>query len=252
MNVIQRFRLDGKKALVTGAGRGLGRHFAHALSEAGADVAVVDIHEGNAEKVKEEIKAKGRNAIAIKADISKVEDACRMVDVTMKEWGRLDIAVNNAGVALPIKNALEISADEWSRIIDINLKGTFFCAQAEAKAMIPNGYGKIINIGSICGHIVWPEPQSVYSISKAGVVHLTKCLAAEFIKHGIRVNCISPGVTRVDDLFPEVIPVFLKTAPIDHIGEVKDHQGAIVYLASEVSDFMVGQELVLDGGYTIM
>ena len=252
MNVIQRFRLDGKKALVTGAGRGLGRNFAHALAEAGADVAVVDIHEGNAEKVRDEIKANGRNAIAIKADISKVEDACRMVDVTMKEWGRLDIAVNNAGVALPIKNALDITTDEWSRIIDINLKGTFFCAQAEAKAMISNGYGKIINLGSICGHIVWPEPQSVYSISKAGVVHLTKCLAAEFIKHGIRVNCISPGVTRVDDLFPEVIPVFLKTAPIDHIGEVKDHQGAIVYLASEVSDFMVGQELVLDGGYTIM
>ncbi|OGV58858.1 MAG: hypothetical protein A2X49_07325 [Lentisphaerae bacterium GWF2_52_8] len=252
MGVIDRLRLDGKKALVTGAGRGLGRNFAHALAEAGADVAVVDIIEDNALKVSREIIAKGKKSIAIKADISRTEDACGMVEKVMQDWGRLDVAVNNAGIALKIKNAIDVSSEEWDRILDVNLKGTFFCAQAEAKAMIPNKYGKIINIASICGHIVWPEPQSVYSISKAGVVHLTKCLGAELIKHGIRVNCISPGVTRVEDLFPEVIPVYLRTAPIDHIGEVTDHQGAIIYLASEVSDFMVGQEIVLDGGYTIM
>jgi len=244
--------LDGKNALVTGAGRGLGRAFAHTLADAGANVAIVDIILENAEKVCAEIRAKGRQSVAIHADISKFEDIGRMVEETVAALGRLDICVNNAGVALPVKPAQEIEAHEWDWLININLKGTFFCAQAAARAMIPNRSGKIILIGSICGHIVWPEPQSVYSISKAGVVHMTKCLAAEYIKHGIQVNCISPGVTRVDDLFPEVIPVYLKTAPIDRIGEVKDHQGAIIFLASEASDFMVGQEMIIDGGYSIM
>ena len=118
--------------------------------------------------------------------------------------------------------------------------------------MKPKGYGKIVNMASICGHIVWPEWQSLYSISKAGVIHLTRCLAAEFIKFGVRVNAISPGVTRTPELFEEVIPVFLDRAPIDRIATVEDMQGAVVYLASEVSDFMVGQELVLDGGYMLM
>lgn len=240
------------RQLVTGAGRGLGRAFAHALADAGADVAIADIMPANAEKVCEEIKAKGRRSVAICADISKKDDAYRMVRATVDGLSGFDISVNNAGIALPIKGAENIEEDDWNKLMDINLKGTFFCAQAAAKEMVAKKYGKIIIIGSICGRIVWPEPQSVYSISKAGVIHLTRCLAAEYIKHGIRVNCISPGVTRVDDLFPEVIPVYLKTAPIDRIGEVTDHQGAVVYLASEASDFMVGQELVIDGGYTIM
>jgi len=252
MNINESMRLDGKKALVTGAGRGLGKAFAHALAEAGADVAIADIIPENAQKVCEEIKDKGCDSIWIQADISKKEDVEKMVSATVEKFGTLDIAVNNAGVALEIKNAIEVSEKEWDKVLNINLKGTFFCVQAEAKVMAPQKYGKIINIGSICGHIVWPEPQSVYSISKAGVVHLTKCLAAELIKDGIRVNCISPGVTKVEDLFPEVIPVYLRTAPIDRIGDPKDHQGAVVYLASEASDFMVGQEIIIDGGYTIM
>jgi len=244
--------LDGKNAVVTGAGRGLGRAFAHTLADAGANVAIADIIPENAENVCTEIRAKGRRSVAIHADISKTEDAGRMVQETVAALGRLDICVNNAGVALPIKFAQEIQAHEWDWLMNINLKGTFFCAQAAARVMIPNRSGKIILIGSICGHIVWPEPQSVYSISKAGVLHMTKCLAAEYIKHGIQVNCISPGVTRVENLFPEVIPIYLKTAPVDRIGEVKDLQGAMLYLATSASDFMVGQELIVDGGYTIM
>jgi NAD(P)-dependent dehydrogenase (short-subunit alcohol dehydrogenase family) len=118
--------------------------------------------------------------------------------------------------------------------------------------MIPQKYGKIINIASICGHIVWPDPQSLYSVSKAGVLHLTRCLAVEYIKHGIRINSISPGVTRIEGLYEEVIPMYLRTAPVDRIGKPEDLQGAVVYLASEASDFMVGQDLVIDGGYTIM
>ncbi|MDD4870866.1 MAG: SDR family oxidoreductase [Kiritimatiellae bacterium] len=252
MNCIERFRLDGKKALVTGGGQGLGKAFAEALAEAGADVAISDIRDETAKKVAEDIRTLGRQSLAIHADTSRIDDVTRMVGKVIETWGRLDIAVNNVGIAIPIKEAIQVTEAEWDKVMDTNLRGTFFCAQVEARAMLPKKQGKIINIASICGHIVWPEPQAIYSISKAGVCHLTRCLAAEWIKHGIRVNSISPGVTRTPDLFPEVIPVFLKTAPIDHVAEVKDLQSAVLYLASETSDFMVGHDLVLDGGYTIM
>jgi sorbose reductase len=246
-----RFRLDGRRALVTGAGRGLGRAFALALAEAGADVAAVDVDGETAEQSAEQIRTLGRRALAVQADLRGGGDAGRMVREVVERWGGLDIAVNNAGVSLPIKEALEISGPEWNWLMDLNIKGTFFSAQAEARAMKAGGYGKIINIASICGYVVWPEPQAVYSISKAGVLHLTRCLAAEWIRHGIRVNSISPGVTRTPELFEQVIPVFLKTAPIDRIAGVEDLQGAVLYLASPASDFMVGADLVIDGGYTI-
>lgn len=251
--ILDRFKLDGKNALVTGAGRGIGRGLAFALAEAGANVAVVDILADNAEKTAREIaEATGRRTIAIACDIADTDAVEAMVKKVVDTFGRLDIAVNNAGISIPIKGILDVSADEWKKQMDINLNGTWNCLKAEAKVMIPNGYGKIINTGSICGHVIWPDPQLPYSVSKAAVIHMTRAAAAELIKHGIRVNCISPGVTKVADLFPEVVDVFFKTAPIDRFGSPADHQGAVVFLASEVSDFMVGQEIVLDGGYTIM
>lgn len=253
MSILEKFRLDGKKALVTGAGRGLGRGFASALAEAGADVAVADVIAENAERTAAEItKATGRQIVSVHADITKPEDVRRMVETTVQTFGRLDIAVNNAGISIPIKSALDVTPEEWRKQMDVNLDGTWQCLREEARAMIPNGYGKIINIGSICGHVVWPDPQLPYSVSKAAVIHMTRAAAAEFIKHGIRVNCISPGVTKVDDLFPEVIDIFFKTAPIDRFGSPEDHQGALIFLASSLSDFVVGQEIITDGGYTIM
>lgn len=253
MSILEKFKLDGKKALVTGAGRGLGRGFATALAEAGADVAVADVIMENAERTAAEIaKATRRKTIAVHADITKQEDVRRMVDATVKAFGRLDIAVNNAGISIPIKSALDVTPEEWRKQMDVNLNGTWQCLREEARVMIPNGYGKIINIGSICGHVIWPDPQLPYSVSKAAIIHMTRAAAAEFIKHGIRVNCISPGVTKVDDLFPEVIDVFFKTAPIDRFGSPEDHQGALIFLASSLSDFVVGQEIITDGGYTIM
>ena len=252
MGILDRFKLEGKKALVTGAGQGLGRAFALALAEAGADVAVADIVKDNAVRTAERVRALGREALPPEVDIADRLVVEAMVARTVEVFGRLDIGVNNAGMAVPIGPVSELSEAAWRRQMDVNLNGTFFCARAEAEAMKPNGYGKIINIGSICGHIVWPAPQTAYSVSKAGVVHLTKCLAAEYIKHGVRVNCVSPGVTRVEGLFEEVVATYLRTAPIDRVGRVEDHQGAVIYLASEVSDFMVGQEIVIDGGYSIM
>lgn len=251
--ILDRFKLDGKNALVTGAGRGIGRALAFALAEAGANVAISDILEDNAVQTAKDIaEATGRKTIAVKCDISNADEVKAMIRKFMDAFGRLDIAVNNAGISIPIKGILDVSPEEWKKQMDINLNGTWNCLKAEAEVMIPNGYGKIINTGSICGHVIWPDPQLPYSVSKAAVIHMTRAAGAELIKHGIRVNCISPGVTKVADLFPEVVDVFFKTAPIDRFGSPADHQGAVVFLASEVSDFMVGQEIVLDGGYTIM
>lgn len=246
------FDFSGKSALVTGAGRGLGRAFALGLARAGADVTVTDIDAATAGRTAEEIRGLGRKALSLRVDASIPADASAMVAEVLAAWGKLDVAVNNAGISLPLKEALAITEEEWDRQMDLNLRGTFFCAQAEARAMIPRRSGRIVNIASICGSIVWPEPQAVYSASKAGLIHLTRCLAAEWAPHGIRVNCVSPGVTRTPELFPEVIPVFLRKAPAGRVAETDDMVGAVLYLASERADFLVGHNLVVDGGYTII
>ncbi|HOG50202.1 MAG TPA: SDR family oxidoreductase [Lentisphaeria bacterium] len=250
--ILERFSLAGKNALVTGAGQGLGKAFAMGLAEAGANVATADIRAESAARTADEIKALGRQSLAIAADISLEEDVLGMIRHCTEHFGKLDIAVNNAGFAIPIAPVSEVSFAAWQRQMAVNLNGTFLCTKYAAESMKPHGYGKIINIASMCGHIVWPEPQAAYSVSKAGVIHLTKCLAAEYIKFGIRINCISPGVTQVEGLFSEVIDVFLKKAPLGRVGSPADHQGAVLFLASEVSDFMVGQELIIDGGYTLI
>jgi sorbose reductase len=244
--------LAGRTALVTGAGRGLGRAFACALAEEGADVAVVDIDPATARDTAEAVKGKGRRSIAVTADLAAASEPARMVEEVRAAWGRLDIAVNNAGIAIPIKPAMEVTEAEWDSVLDLNLRGTFFCSQAEARLMMAHGSGRIVNIASICGSIVWPEPQAVYSASKAGLVHLTRCLAAEWARHGILVNCISPGVTRTPELFPEVIPVFLRTAPVSRVAEVGDMVRALLFLVRDSTDFLLGHDLVVDGGYTVM
>ncbi len=250
MDGSQGYRLDGKTALVTGAGRGLGRAFTLGLAEAGADVAAIDIDPATAARTAEEVRARGRKALAIRADAASPADAKAMVGEVLDAWGRLDIAVNNAGTSLPIRAAIDITEEEWDRQMGVNLRGTFFCCQAEARAMLARRSGRIVNIASICGSIVWPEPQAVYSASKAGLIHLTRCLAAEWAPHGIGVNCVSPGVTRTPELFPEVIPVFLRKAPAGRVADTADMVGAVLYLASEQASFVVGHDLVVDGGYT--
>lgn len=253
MSILDRFRLDGKNALVTGAGRGIGRGMAFALAEAGANVLVADLIAENAERTAAEIReATGRKTAWRRTDICDEAEVDAMVSAAIEAFGHLDIAVNNAGISIPIKGLGEVTRAEWEKQMQVNLFGTWHCIRAETKVMIPRSYGKIINTGSICGHVIWPEPQLPYSVSKAAVIHMTRAAAAELIRHGINVNCISPGVTKVADLFPEVVDTFFRTAPITRTGTPEDHQGAVVYLASDASSFMVGQELVLDGGYTIM
>jgi NAD(P)-dependent dehydrogenase (short-subunit alcohol dehydrogenase family) len=257
--ILERFRLDGRVALVTGAGQGIGRAYAHALGEAGAVVAVADIEPDLAEAVADELARKGIDALAIAADVTKVDQIHHMVNTVIEKWGKLTIGVNNAGIG-DWMAAEDVNEANWDRIANLNLRGVFFCGQAEGRVMMQAGYGKIINTASISGSITnTPQKQVVYNTTKAGVVHMTHTLAAEWAPHGIRVNSISPGYTRtklVDDLLAtpigqEMLPRWMSLTPQGRMAEVTDLQGAVVYLAAEASDFMTGHDLIIDGGYCI-
>ncbi len=256
MNVLERFRLDGKTALVTGGGQGIGQGYAHALAEAGASVAIVDINPITAQEVAAEIRELGQQSIAIEADVTIAADVKRMVDTTVEEWGKLDIAVNNAGRTIWC-DTVDVTEEDWDKVMDLNLKGVFLCAQAEARVMIPQKYGKIINTASMSASVVnKPQNQASYNTSKAGVVHLTRSLAAEWAPHGIRVNSISPGytITTLVSKLPTAaqhLPYWTELTPVGRLGEVDDLKGAIVFLASDSSDFMTGHDLVIDGGYSV-
>jgi NAD(P)-dependent dehydrogenase (short-subunit alcohol dehydrogenase family) len=258
-SVLERFRLDGRVALVTGAGQGIGRAFAHALGEAGAAVAVVDLVTERAEAVTSELSDKGIDAIALATDVTKADQVRAMVDAVLNQWGRLTIGVNNAGIG-DWTAAEDVTEDNWDRINNVNLKGVFLCAQAEGRVMLEAGYGTIINTASMSASIVnTPQQQVVYNTTKAGVLHMTRSLAAEWAARGVRVNSISPGYTRtqlVDDLLQtpvgrDMAPKWLALTPMGRMAEVTDLQGAVVYLASAASDFMTGADLVIDGGYCL-
>lgn len=257
--ILDRFRLDGRVALVTGGGQGIGRAYAHALGEAGAAVAIVDLSRDHAEAVVAELHAKQIDALAVTADVTQPDAVQSMVDAVLARWGRLTIAVNNAGIG-GWADAESASEQHWDSIMNLNLKGVFLCAQAAGRVMLAAGYGKIINTASMSAHIVnTPQNQSAYNASKAGVLHLTRSLAAEWAARGVRVNSISPGYTRtalVEVLLesPEgqdKAPHWLARTPVGRMGEVTDLQGGVVYLASEASDFMTGNDLVIDGGYCV-
>jgi NAD(P)-dependent dehydrogenase (short-subunit alcohol dehydrogenase family) len=257
--VLERFRLDGRVALVTGGGQGIGRAFCHALGEAGASVAVVDLDIRSAEEVTQELLEKKIKAIALRSDVTDQAQVRKAIRMIVDHWGKITIGVNNAGIC-KWGEAEKVDIDSWQAVMRLNLDAVFYCAQAEALQMFEAQYGKIINTASMSGHIVnTPQDQVAYNTSKAAVIHLSRTLAAEWVSKGIRVNSISPGYTRtalVEKLIstPEGKKVFEKwmpLVPMKRMAEVSDLQGAVVYLASEASDYMTGADLLIDGGYCI-
>jgi len=255
--ILGRFALSGRTALVTGGASGIGRSFCHALGEAGSKIAVVDIDDSAAQVVSGELTEKGIDAIAITADITKENDVKAALELVIDRWGSLTIAVNNAGIGM-WKDTIDMDLTDWQRIIALNLNAVYLCAREEARTMISAGYGKIVNTASMSGHIVnTPQNQSAYNASKAGVLHLTKSLAAEWAPLGIRVNSISPGYTKtklVEKLLetPEgqsMLPKWLEKIPLGRMASPEDLQGAVCYLAASVSDYMTGSDLLIDGGY---
>ncbi|NLD43049.1 MAG: glucose 1-dehydrogenase [Chloroflexi bacterium] len=253
MGILDRFALHGRTAIVTGGGQGIGQALALALAEAGADVAVLDVNPLTAQGVAKEVLALGRRSLAIEANVTSPGDVERAIATILDAWGRLDIGVNNAGIGA-WADAEAMSEETWDRVIAVNLKGVFLCAQAEGQVMLRQGYGKIINTASMSARIVnRPQNQVGYNASKAGVVQLTKSLAAEWAARGVRVNCISPGYTRTALVgqVAHLVPGWLKDIPMGRMAEVGDLQGAVVYLASEASDYVTGHDLVIDGGFTL-
>jgi NAD(P)-dependent dehydrogenase (short-subunit alcohol dehydrogenase family) len=257
MGILDRFSLTGKVAVVTGAGKGLGQGMALALAEAGADVAIVELDMPAAEDTAAETRRRGHKALAIKADVTQPEEVAAMVAGVLQEWGHLDILVNNAGYAQPL-SALDMSVEDWDRLLAVDLKGVFLCCKATAPRMIQQGGGKIINIASMSAmHVNRDADYSHYNAAKAGVVMLTKSLAVEWARHRIYVNSISPGYFRtpgnaVRSDTPAIRAIRVDQGVIKRYGlAYEDLGGAVVYLASDASNFTTGCNLVVDGGYSL-
>ena len=256
MGIIEKMRLDGKKGFVTGAARGIGKCTATAFAEAGADVAIVDLDFEEAQKTAKELAEKtGRKVIAIKTDCTDKEQVDAMVEQVVAELGGLDFCHNNAGICINAP-AEEMTYEQWYKVININLNGIFLTDIAAGKYMLAHGGGSIINTASMSGHIVnVPQPQCAYNASKAGVSLLTKSLAVEWAKKGVRVNCISPGyigtelIMNAENLKP-LIKQWNDMAPMGRMGKPEELQSILVYLAGDTSTFTTGSDIIVDGAFT--
>lgn len=262
MEDLSLFSLEGRIAVVTGSGRGIGRALALGLAQAGARVVVnVAAHLEQGRKTVEMIRQADSEAILVQADVSVQAEVERLMDEAMRAFGRIDILINNAGI-VGGSPAEDLNLEQWNRVLAVNLTGVYMCcAIAARKAMIPQHYGRIVNISSISAEIGHPGgrpglQQAAYHASKGGVNILSRALALEWVGYGITVNTISPGWinTGIDDEFFEAdtanLELVLNDTPMHRLGEASELVGAAIYLSSDASRFTTGQNLIVDGGYT--
>jgi NAD(P)-dependent dehydrogenase (short-subunit alcohol dehydrogenase family) len=245
------FDLTGQVAIVTGTSRGLGQYFAKALANAGADLVLTSRHRDTLGPFEAEIKALGRRAVSLSLDVKSQESIEQMAADAEAAFGQIHILVNNAGCNVR-KPALEVTWDDWNHVLDTNLRGSFFVAQAIARRMIAAGYGRIINIGSVTS-VFGYAGLAPYGASRGGIRQLTMSLADDWGKHGVTVNCLAPGWFRTEQnkvMYedPEWVAYLKERIPVKRPGQPKDLDGAVVFLASEASRYMTGQTLLIDGG----
>jgi len=245
------FDLTGKVAIVTGASRGLGQTFARALAKAGADLVITSRRLDSLKPFQEEVESLGRRAVSLELDVRSEDSIRAMVGDAAKAYPRLDILVNNAGCNVR-KQAVDVTWDDWNVILDTNLRGAFFVAQSVAKQMIPHGRGRIINIGSLTS-VTGSAGLGPYGASRGGIRQLTMSLADDWGPHGITVNCLAPGWFKTDQnkvLYddPEWVAYLVDRLPLRRPGKPGDLEGPIVFLASDASEYITGQTLLVDGG----
>ena len=253
MTDLSLFDLNGRKALVTGGAAGIGRACAFALAMGGADVAIADLNEELGSATVDALRSKGREALFVPCDVTQSASVHGMIDAVVHRFGRLDIAVNSAGI-FRFGNDADCPLEQWQQVTDVNLTGAWLCSTAQMRQMARQSptEGKIINIASIGAHMA--VSNGSYDASKAGLVQLTKTLARQWGCYNINVNCVSPGY--VDPVFgqhrgPQEQQRLIETTPLGRMQRLGDLYGAIMFLASRASDFMTGQNLVVDGGHTL-
>jgi NAD(P)-dependent dehydrogenase (short-subunit alcohol dehydrogenase family) len=253
---LEKLRLDGKVAVVTGAGQGIGAACARALAEAGAKVVVCDMLADRVESSVAELKKLGLDVRGMTLDVTKSADVDAVAARVKKELGSVDILVNNAGVARSDVRAEDTSDEHWRFHLDVNLDGVFWCCRAFGRIMLEEGKGAIVNIGSMSGFIVnKPQPQSFYNASKAAVHHLTRSLAAEWAPRGVRVNAVAPTYIETPLTSfgikenPEMYKTWLDMTPMARVGQPDEIASVVHFLASDASSLMTGSIVLADGGY---
>jgi NAD(P)-dependent dehydrogenase (short-subunit alcohol dehydrogenase family) len=258
MTVIDRFRLDGKTAIITGGNRGIGRGISEAFAEAGANVVIANRDAAGGVAAAEEIAEQtGAATLAVQTDITEESEAKELVDATVERFGTVDVLVNNAGITnnTPAEQMME---EDWRSVMEINLDGMFYCSKYAGQVMIDGDGGSIINISSISAFIAnYPQPQVSYNASKAGVEGFKNQLSSEWADFGIRVNNINPGYVWTDILEgvteddPEMVDEWYRGMLLDEMARPEDIAPLAVYLASEASWYMTGSSIIIDGGYTV-